>query len=298
MWCLGLRTTVNWLSESPNRTYTTAQSDQTELQMNIVDYMDDTTDEMRRRSEAIRRDFAMHRGAAGDRREDLVINFLKEHLPKSFAVRCGFAISSEGRVSNQADVLVVDEANNAPLHPNSSHELWPVEAIYALIEVKTRLSPDDLQDAVKKCRRFKQLKRQFLADGNQKIQDSLFVIWSFDGAASATIRSHLVDAVRDLPTQERPDLVVDLAGFAAQCGGYLETAKLGQPNSEHRRQLMEQHGTDLSGLIPDPIDAFDLGANSLLVWYVWFDSWLRHAGARRCDPLTYLPPGHSFGQRI
>ena len=84
--------------------------------MQIADYMNDVTQEMRRQSEAIRRDFAMHRGAAGERREDLVTNFLKSHLPEKFGVRCGFAISSDGGVSKQADVLVVDKDNNAPLH--------------------------------------------------------------------------------------------------------------------------------------------------------------------------------------
>lgn len=142
--------------------------------MPIADYMTDAAKEMRRRSEAIRRDFAIHRGAAGDRREDLVTNFLEHHLPKRFGVRRGFAISSDGWASKQADVLVVDQDNNAPLHPASSHELWPVEAVYALVEVKTRLPPRELKDAVDKCRHFKRLCRRFVDDGSQRVKESLF----------------------------------------------------------------------------------------------------------------------------
>ena len=103
--------------------------------MSLVDYINDTAKEMRLRSETIRRDFAMHKGAAGDNREDLVVKFLADHLPKRFGVRHGFAISLDDGVSKQADVLVVDHLNNAPLHPTASHELWPVEAVYALVEV-------------------------------------------------------------------------------------------------------------------------------------------------------------------
>ena len=264
----------------------------------VINYITDTAKEMHRRSKAIRRDFATHKGAAGDNREDLVVKFLENHLPKRFGVRHGFAISLDDGVSKQADILVVDHLNNAPLHPGASHELWPVEAVYALVEVKTELSPRDLQDAVKKCQRFKQLNRRFVVADDQKIEKSLFVIWSFDGASAETIKENLVEAVRDVPAVERPDLVVDLNGLVAISGSYLAISKLGQPNSEHRRELEAKHGGDLSGLLPDPIQALDVGANSLLVWYVWFDSWLRLAGARRCNPVAYLPPEQHFGRTL
>ena len=267
--------------------------------MSISEYMNDAAKEMRRRSKSIRRDFAMHRGAAGDLRENLLAKFLKDHLPRRFGVRCGFAISSDGWVSNQADVLVVDQDNNAPLHPGSSHELWPVEAVYALVEVKSKLPPHELRDAVNKCRRFKQPHRKFVGNASQMIKESLFVIWSFDGAKPTTIRDNLTEAVSDVPAQERPDFVVDLNGFVATSGTYLELSKLGQPNSDHRNQLEKEHGgPDLSVLLPNPIQAFDFAANSLLVWYVWFDSWLRQAGTRRCDPVAYLPPTQHFGKAL
>ena len=266
--------------------------------MSIADYMNDAAKEMRRRSKAIRRDFAMHSGAAGDRREDLVTQFLENHLPRRFGVRSGFAISSDGWVSNQADVLVVDQDNNAPLHPDSSHELWPVEAVYALIEVKTKLPPLELKDATAKCRRFKQLRRRFVIDSSQKIKESLFVIWSFDGAKPATITGNLTRVLSAVPAHERPDFVVDLNGFVAMAGNYLEISQLGVPNSDHRRLLEEKHGPDLSVLLPNPMRAFDFADNALLAWYVWFDSWLRHAGTRRCDPVTYLPPTKHFGNEI
>ena len=38
---------------------------QEEVDLSIADYMNDAAKEMRRRSKAIRRDFAMHSGAAG-----------------------------------------------------------------------------------------------------------------------------------------------------------------------------------------------------------------------------------------
>ena len=268
------------------------------LDLPLADYITETAKQMRCRSKAIRRDFAMHKGAAGDNREELVVRFLADHLPKRFGVRRGFAVSPDDVVSKQADVLVVDHLDNALIHPTASHELWPVEAVYALVEVKTALSPRDLQDAVKKCQRFKQLKRRFIGGRDQRIDKSLFVIWSFDGPRAETIKENLFEAVRDVPFVERPDFVVDLNGLVATSGNYLAISKLGQPNSKHRRELEAKHGGDLSSLLPDPVQALDAGENSLLVWYVWFDSWLRHAGTRRSDPVAYLPPKQHFGRII
>lgn len=266
--------------------------------LSIVEHMSETAEQMRGRSRAIRRAFAMHKGAAGDHRESLVQRFLEDHLPNRFGVRQGFAISLDDWVSNQADVLIVDHENNAPLHAGESHELWPVESVFALIEVKTELSPRDIRDAVEKCRQFKQLNRRFVNTDGQKIKESLFVIWSFDGAAAATIKSNLVKVFHEVPAVERPDFVIDLNGLVATSGSYLEISKLGQTDSPHRRELETKHSGDLLNLLPDSLEALDAGVNSLLVWYLWFDSWLRNAGTRHCDPLAYIPPERHFGKKL
>ncbi|WP_414708831.1 DUF6602 domain-containing protein [Roseateles sp.] len=93
---------------------------------------------MRAKSSSIRRDFASHRLSAGENREDLVAAFLSDHLPQRFGVGSGMVISHEGLFSNQADLVVVDALNNSPLYGTSRNQLWPVEAVYSLLEVKTR----------------------------------------------------------------------------------------------------------------------------------------------------------------
>ena len=103
--------------------------------------------------------------------------------------------------------------------------------MYALVEVKTKLPPSELRDAVDKCQRFKQLRRRFVCDSSQRIKESLFVIWSFDGAKPKMIGGNVTRVVSDVPAHERPDFVVDLNGFVATAGNYLEISELGQPNS-------------------------------------------------------------------
>ena len=262
-------------------------------------YLADVAREMRARSASIRRDFASHHLSAGENREDLVAHFLEDHLPKRFGISSGMVISHDGAFSNQADLVVVDALNNAPLHAGQHNQLWPVEAVYALIEVKTTLSPSDLEDAIAKCRRFKALKQRFCETGQaQRIFDSLFVIWSFDSAKALTLKKNLVAALSDVPRGEQPDLVVVPDRLVARAGSYLELSKLGRPSSPYRAQLHAKHGADLTHLVPEPAEVGEMDENALLAWFVWFDSWLRQAGARSTDPIAYLPPDVVFGRIV
>jgi uncharacterized protein DUF6602 len=267
--------------------------------MILPEYLSDVARDMRAKSAAIRRDFASHRLSAGENREDLVSEFLVNHLPRKFGVSSGMVISHDGLFSNQADLVVVDEQNNAPLYAAARNKLWPVEAVYALIEVKTTLHPADLEDAIAKGRKFKALKRRFCEAGQvQRIADSLFVIWAFDSAATATVKANLVVALAGIPRSEQPDLIVVPDRFVARAGSYLEIARLGQANSPHRAQLHAQHGSNLEPLFPEPAEVGELGENALMAWYVWFDSWLRQAGSRLTDPLAYLPPDQTYGRVV
>lgn len=264
--------------------------------MVLPEYLSDVAKEMRAKSAAIRRDFSSHRLSAGENREHLVAKFLTDHLPRKFGVSGGMVFSHDGMFSKQADLVIVDEQDNAPLYPSSRHKLWPVEAVYALIEVKTTLSPADLTDAVGKCRRFKSLHRSYCK--MPRISDSLFLIWGFDSPSTATFKANLLTALEGVPRSEQPDLILVPDQIVALAGAYLELSVIGRPNSTHRAQLRAQHGPDLEALIAEAASVFELGENSLLAWYVWLDSWLRQAGSRLTDPVSYLLPDQIFGHMV
>ena len=267
--------------------------------MVLPEYLSDVAREMRAKSAAIRRDFASHHPSAGENREGLVKKFLTAHLPRKFGVSSGMVFSHDGAFSNQADLVVVDAFNNSPLYATGNNQLWPVEAIYALVEVKTNLNPADLKDSVAKGRKFKTLQRRYcMAGQDQRIADSLFVIWGFNCPSPSTFKENLRAALSDMPRKEQPDLIVVPDRIVARGGTYLELSRLGQPNSPYRVQLQAQHGTDLEELLPEPAEVLDLGENSLLAWYIWFDSWLRQAGSRLTNPVDYLPPDQIFGRSV
>lgn len=270
--------------------------------MVLPGYFEDIANNLSNKSAAIRRDFASHRPSGGEHREEEVGKILEGLFPKRFGISTGLIFSHDGLFSNQSDLIVVDDQNNVPLYPENRSKLWPVESVYALIEVKTQLGPRELQDSIHKGRNFKRLQREFLTLHNnfplQRIEASLFVIWAFESPSPNTLKQNLFNALANIPQDEHPDLIVVPDTLMAQSGQYMELAKLGMPNSPYRQKLESIYGQDLSGLIPEPAEVYDLKKNSLLAWYIWFDSWLRHAGPRYCDPKLYLPEQMIFGQKV
>lgn len=262
----------------------------------LPDYLTDVGRDMAAKSAAIRRDFATHHLSAGENREDIVRKFLVDHLPKRFGISSGLIFSHNGIFSNQADLVVVDEQNNAVLHSAARNQLWSIEAVYALVEVKTSLGPADIADAVAKGRKFKQMERRFCAP--VAFTDSLFVIWAFNSPSPETVKANLHAALVGVPRTEQPDLVIVLEHLVAICGSYLELARLGQVNSQYRMELHKQYGADLNFLLPEPAEVSEAGENALLAWYIWFDSWLRRAGPRLTDPISYLSADMAVGRKV
>jgi hypothetical protein len=257
--------------------------------MFIVDYYTDIVNEMKEKSKSISRDFLYHHPSSGEGQESIVSNFLNNHLPERFGISTGFVIDTREQFSNQADLLIVDKMNNAPFYGKERNNIWPVEAVYALIEVKTNLNKSDIKDSVEKCKRFKSLKREFCSTGTeQRIKDSLFIIWGFNSPQSSTVKRNFEEMVNDIRIPMRPDLLIVPNQLVGRSGSFLEISTIGQEGSSHRANLQSQYGNNLDNLSQEPIAMYDLSENSLLAWYVWLDSWLRLAGSRINDPSKYL----------
>ncbi len=267
--------------------------------MVLPDYLADIAKELRARSASIRRDFATHRLSAGENREDLVLAFLREHLALRFGVSSGMVVSSDGLFSNQADLIVTDSQNNSPMYSASSNQLWTAESVYALVEVKTSLTATELRDCISKGRRFKAMRRAFGDSGNdQRLRDSLFVIWAFDSPSPETMKANLLTELAAVPRAEQPDLIVVPDRLVARCGSYFELSKFGQSDSAYRGEMMQQYGAAFTEMLQQPCEVYDMGENALLTWYVWFDSWLRHAGSRMTLLANYLPADRIYGRLV
>lgn len=152
--------------------------------MNVPEYLQRSSKRLAEESREIGDDYS-HPGEIGRSREDKVKQFLDRYLPKAFVTSRGFLVSADNVASPQTDLLIADRFWGTSLNSDLDNPYWLIESTYASIEVKTDLSPDDIADSIKKCRRFKSLRRdwtntRYKIDNpfSAPIEDSLFIIWA------------------------------------------------------------------------------------------------------------------------
>ncbi len=257
--------------------------------------MKEISKEMFSQHERIRRHFTSHKPSAGQNREGILADFLSGHLPSAFGVDTGLITSHNGVFSHEADLVIYDKIWNTCLHSEMPKKIFLVESVYSLIEVKTQLNPRDIQDAVKKCRKFKTLPRKFSDSHIPKIKDSLFTIWAFDAPAPKTVKQHLQSILKDIPNKESPDFIVVPGKFLVSGGLYRSLSKWGQPGSLYAKSLALVKRDAIENEI---FDFLCLEDNSLFVWFIWMFSWLKHAGNRCSDMTSHVDRNKIWGYKL
>lgn len=100
--------------------------------------------------------FVRHRGDRGENREQILRDFLSAHLPRRYGVTKGEIITKTGQHTHSADIIIYDALNTPVLYSDATAVL-PIEGVYGIIEVKSRLSKAEFLDAASKISAFKQL---------------------------------------------------------------------------------------------------------------------------------------------
>ena len=85
-----------------------------------------------------------HAPTVGGEREELLRDLLERHVPRRFHVATGFIEGSE----RQVDILIYDQVDFAPVFRAGNLVVVPIEAVRALIEVKSVLTAGQLADAL------------------------------------------------------------------------------------------------------------------------------------------------------
>jgi hypothetical protein len=85
-----------------------------------------------------------HRGGKGSARERILLDFLHKYLPENVrASGSAEIVATNGETSGQMDIVIHDP-KVPPLYDNEGHRILPVECVYAVIEVKSRLDAREL----------------------------------------------------------------------------------------------------------------------------------------------------------
>lgn len=99
-----------------------------------------------------------HDGKKGEANEQAFIKILKEYLPNRYAVESGIIIDSQGKTSDQIDIVIFDPQYTPKLFVEDETRFILVESVYAVFEVKPKIQ-GNLVYAGKKAESVRKLDR-------------------------------------------------------------------------------------------------------------------------------------------
>jgi len=99
-----------------------------------------------------------HSGERGAAHEEILRQFLRAIVPNGFEVATGFVIDAVGGQSLQQDLIIV-RRDYHPKFQIGGARFYPVEAVSAVVEVKSTLNATTLRAAIENARSVKALDR-------------------------------------------------------------------------------------------------------------------------------------------
>lgn len=162
-----------------------------------------------------------HGPTIGSHHESLLRSLLRRFLPERYHVATGFVVGRFPGPRSQIDIIVYDRLNYVPRYREDDLVVVDVDAVRALIEVKTSLDKRQLFDALELLHNttFREVQRMPYFKG----------IFSFDGISNPeTISQHIVDFYELATQKERGHMnfwgPIDAVAVRRQCCVFLDPA--------------------------------------------------------------------------
>ncbi len=96
--------------------------------------------------------FTKHGPSIGSYHEQIIKHAISEILPKRFSVKSGIIVDDDNRVSNQQDIIIVDEnLANTYLFKDGDFAVVHYSSVIFTVEVKTTLNEKNFLDAMNNC---------------------------------------------------------------------------------------------------------------------------------------------------
>jgi hypothetical protein len=136
-----------------------------------------------------------HQGVKGEGNEAALRELLKKFIPTRYGVGTGVVIDRHGKPSRQCDIIVYDIFLYPSLLALTSIHLFPVDLVYATIEVKTTLNAQTAKEALENIasvRRLDYIQAEFvdqeldgtdLVEGFRKTEPPIGVIFAYNSEA-------------------------------------------------------------------------------------------------------------------
>lgn len=104
--------------------------------------------------------------ASGDEVEDLIREKISLFLPERYLVKQGHIVNSDGKVSNQFDIIIFDRLNTPKFFESKNKTVfYPIESVLAVGEIKKTLRKNDMIEFGKKIKYLKEdMQRKLIAN--------------------------------------------------------------------------------------------------------------------------------------
>lgn len=101
---------------------------------------------------------ANHQVVKGDFREGALKTFLNgSRMPEKYKIGSGEICDSHQQVSKQCDLIVYDRDEGVPLYAGDEVQIFPIEVVYGVVEVKSGLSKVELLKGLENIKSVKKL---------------------------------------------------------------------------------------------------------------------------------------------
>ncbi|WP_440948681.1 DUF6602 domain-containing protein [Methanosarcina sp. T3] len=167
-----------------------------------------------------------HSGEKGQINEEVFRNFLSKYLPKSLDISTGFVIDTNGGISRQLDIIISDAAKTPIFFENGKSNkkirVIPVECVYAIIEVKTKLTKQEIDSCIVNMESVKKLEKKAYVLPPRSIRINIlqygkewdicpvnYYVFAYEADNLQVLRDYLLEKVKekDLPVHLRVDTI-------------------------------------------------------------------------------------------
>ena len=143
------------------------------------------------------RGFYDHGPTVGAAREWVLREPLEDVLPERYGVTSGEVRASDGSVSTQWDVLIINRLDTPHLFRSPGAAVVPVEGVLAAISVKSMLDKAAIEDAAEAAARLRSMPRRTLPSHVPSLGPTPAVfVFSFRGSALDTLREQILNTTR------------------------------------------------------------------------------------------------------
>ncbi|MBF9052316.1 hypothetical protein GTA62_20365 [Roseobacter sp. HKCCD9010] len=169
-------------------------------------------DDIQQRLATARKTFG-HNVTKGDASETVWLDMLQKYLPERYKAAKAHVVDSEGKFSDQIDVVVFDRQYSPFIFHYEGQIIVPAESVYAVFEAKQTSNSEQIKYARNKVASVRRLHRTSLpipyAEGVYRAKPLIPIyggLLTFDSDWSPPLGKPLIKALEDASDEERLEL--------------------------------------------------------------------------------------------